>query len=514
MRQLTYDASFNSIIEEPFNKTSDEDILKFVTEFRENIPSNILKFIENVSNSRYFKEEKSGNKYCTKCFSKLDKNNYCKKCKISYYKDKNINQEYLPIWFDFDSETFLDNLRDYEETSYYYVFQTLDNEVLLFKIEEDIYFDNPNTIKPQKTRHLEVKKVFHIFKDYVKELIENNYVSFKKIDKAIKDKKEHIYYNYEIIEQSYFTTLYLENLNELKTTIYKYSNIFEIGNIYNEIGPTFINLVYLPLHIKNFEYLVKKKLYYLAIDRSFLLEYDKDCKNILSNNDNLDFMIKNHMGYEDFMTFKLSKVKDMKFLKSLNFLDDNFEEIINLIKNKFRKIKEYFDSNKIDYAYLIEYFDYLNLAYEFGYDLKDKKILYPNNLMEEHDKLYLARKRIDNKNIDKDIQKLANFLTLNNYEDDKYIIIPAPSLESLIEESHEQQNCVRTYSELYSENETHIYFLREKKNPSKSLVTIEVRNGRIIQARTKFNKLPSEELMNVLNIWEKGLIRIDNDKSE
>ena len=459
MRQLIYDASFNSIIEEPFNKISDEDILKFVTEFRENIPNNILKFIENVSNSRCFKEEKSGNKYCTKCFSKLDENNYCRKCKISYYKDKNINQEYLPVWFDFNDENFLDNLRDYEETSYYYVFQILDTEVLLFKIEEDIYFDNPNTIKPQKTRHLEVKKVYHIFKDYVKELIENNYVSFKKIDKAIKDKKEHIYYNYEIIEQSYFTTLYLENLNELKTTIYKYSNIFEIGDIYNEMGPTFINLVYLPLHIRNFEYLVKKKLYYLAIDRSYLLEYDKDCKNILGNNDNLDFM-----------TFKLSKVKDMKFLKGLNFLDDNFEEIINLIKNKFRKIKEYFDSNKIDYAYLIEYFDYLNLAYEFGYDLKDKKILYPNNLMEEHDKLYLARKRIDNKNIDKDIQKLANFLTLNNYEDDK--------------------------------------------NPSKSLVTIEVRNGRITQARTKFNKLPSEELMNVLNIWGKGLIRIDNDKSE
>ena len=58
MRQLIYDASFNSIIEEPFNKISDEDILKFVTEFRENIPNNILKFIENVSNSRCFKEKK------------------------------------------------------------------------------------------------------------------------------------------------------------------------------------------------------------------------------------------------------------------------------------------------------------------------------------------------------------------------------------------------------------------------------------------------------------------------
>ena len=45
MRQLIYDASFNSIIEEPFNKISDEDILKFVTEFRENIPNNILKFM-------------------------------------------------------------------------------------------------------------------------------------------------------------------------------------------------------------------------------------------------------------------------------------------------------------------------------------------------------------------------------------------------------------------------------------------------------------------------------------
>ena len=144
-------------------------------------------------------------------------------------------------------------------------------------------------------------------------------------------------------------------------------------------------------------------------------------------------------------------------------------------------------------------------------DIKDKKILYPDNLLDAHDKLYTEITILEDPSINKDISKLSSLLELNVYEDDKYIIIPASSIESLLDESTQQQNCVRTYSKRYSNNDVQIYFMRKKEDITKSFVTIEVQNGKIIQARTKFNELPSSDINLVLKKWEKQIIPVVNE---
>jgi len=48
---------------------------------------------------------------------------------------------------------------------------------------------------------------------------------------------------------------------------------------------------------------------------------------------------------------------------------------------------------------------------------------------------------------------------------------------------------------MIAKNESQIYFMRKKTELAKSLVTIEVKENHITQARVKYNKLPSEELM-------------------
>jgi len=104
-----------------------------------------------------------------------------------------------------------------------------------------------------------------------------------------------------------------------------------------------------------------------------------------------------------------------------------------------------------------------------------------------------------------------SILSFNKYEDDEYIIYPATSIQDLVEESRQQKNCVRTYCEAISNNESQIYFMRRKEELDKSFVTIEVNDKKIIQARVKYNELPSKEINEILNKWEQNLIPITNN---
>ena len=81
----------------------------------------------------------------------------------------------------------------------------------------------------------------------------------------------------------------------------------------------------------------------------------------------------------------------------------------------------------------------------------------------------------------------------------------------MIDEGSQQHNCLRTYISSYSDNLCQIYFMRLKKEKTKSFVTIEVRNNRIVQARAKFNDEPSKEITNILKKWEKTLLPIENE---
>ena len=143
-------------------------------------------------------------------------------------------------------------------------------------------------------------------------------------------------------------------------------------------------------------------------------------------------------------------------------------------------------------------------------NLSDKSILFPKNFIEQHDKITSELIISNNPEINNRIESLSNVISLNNYEDDNFVIFPANSVDSLIDESSQQSNCVRTYCDRVSNNECQIYFMRYKSNINKSFVTIEVRNGKVVQARTKFNEEPSIEIMNIIKKWERTLIMVVN----
>ena len=50
---------------------------------------------------------------------------------------------------------------------------------------------------------------------------------------------------------------------------------------------------------------------------------------------------------------------------------------------------------------------------------------------------------------------------------------------------------------------TKILFMRDKKTPESSLLTLEVKNGRLIQYKGSFNRKPNPKEMAAINLYAK-----------
>ena len=85
----------------------------------------------------------------------------------------------------------------------------------------------------------------------------------------------------------------------------------------------------------------------------------------------------------------------------------------------------------------------------------------------------------------------------------EYVFIYPKSTEEIKNEAAQQNNCVASYIERVIDGSCHILFLRKAAEPEKSLVTIEVVNNKIVQARQKFNNPVNEEEQVAIDKWNK-----------
>ena len=128
-------------------------------------------------------------------------------------------------------------------------------------------------------------------------------------------------------------------------------------------------------------------------------------------------------------------------------------------------------------------------------------------MLKKHDE-YMKQVEINKNNqIEKKIKSKYKKLLKNRYEDKKYIIVPAQSIQSLIDESSQQNNCVKTYAERIAKDECDIYFMRSIDTQDRSLVTVEVRNNKVVQKRTKNNCMTTTEQNKFLRSWERQILK-------
>ena len=500
MNTLRFNDKFDELIEEPISywKTLDD------------VSQNVKDFINETSNSIPIYDESNNKYYCPKCIEKITKQNKCPKCSKEFIshdklKVKNIKE-----------------IRNLYDNIYYYVFDINNDSVLLYLLCEYIDYYNKLTYYPYKHSKISIKNVYQILPTKIINVTTNKHTTYKELEEVLikfKDTSDKINDNdFEILDEYEFNTykhqyLYTDNLERLKNTnLYKYSNIWTLKNYLKENYFNLSSITFYPIYYKEFEYLLKLKLFELAISNSPDIKYKGSFKNTFGVEKQYYSFMKNiNINIAQLEALRLYPTTDINIL---NFIKDNLRLVELILKYvNLDKVLEYLSKQDLNINNLNEYGDYIRCCEEMKLNLKDHALLFPKHFTKQHDKITNEIIITKSPKTDKRIKKLAKFLALNNYEDDKYIIFPADSINSLIDESSQQANCVRTYCDMVSHNECQIYFMRNKKNIKKSFITIEVRNGKVVQAKTKFNKEPSIEIMEIIRKWEQTLIPLISEEN-
>lgn len=286
---------------------------------------------------------------------------------------------------------------------------------------------------------------------------------------------------------------YVDN-NTINCKYYDPKQIFDNSDVN---VPTLIN----EINHKNYtiELLTKAKLYNL-IDyfncfnpkQSFERQFGVD-KSYLK------FMQDVNITHSELQALRLVKIKDYALINYLS----KFHRLENLLE--YCKPYDLFKYNLKKENEPI-YLDYLEFCKKLKYNLKDKKILYPKQLHKKHDELLKLMEINKNKKTSSSIERRYKKLQQFIYRNKKYIIFPVKTIDELLNESKEQNNCVKTYAERIAKGQCDIYFMRLLENQDKSLVTVEVRNNKVVQQRTKNNADTTKEQKTFLKTWERKVL--------
>lgn len=156
---------------------------------------------------------------------------------------------------------------------------------------------------------------------------------------------------------------------------------------------------------------------------------------------------------------------------------------------------------------LTDYRDYLCMSEGLELDLKNSFVLFPADLKKAHDKVNDISDKEQALVYDRQIQK--QFEEMNQqYHFVKYgyaVLLPHTAKE-ILEEGQNLHHCVGGYVKQVVKRESTILFVRKAEAQEKSLCTVEIKNGRLVQARCYKNEPPSPAVQRFLNVWEKKIL--------
>ena len=159
---------------------------------------------------------------------------------------------------------------------------------------------------------------------------------------------------------------------------------------------------------------------------------------------------------------------------------------------------------------LSDYSDYLDQCSRLGLDVNRKEAAVPQNLRDLHRQYSeeltrranekKAKKQAERaKKLAKDLPKLKRKYT---YASSGLFIRPAEGPEDLLKEGCAQHNCVYScYTEQYLDRKTDILFVRKQSDPDQSYVTVEFKNGAVIQCRADHNRPAPPDVQEFMQAW-------------
>lgn len=150
-------------------------------------------------------------------------------------------------------------------------------------------------------------------------------------------------------------------------------------------------------------------------------------------------------------------------------------------------------------------FDYANMNQE----MKREYEKYPRYLKTYHDITQKNYKIEEDKIIKDKFENRVKELKDNKFEysNNEYSIILPKSGEDLVNEGQELSHCVASYYKRMASGETSIVFLRRNDNINQSLVTIEIKDNIIVQAKSKGNSNPKEKEAEFIKMYGDYLLK-------
>ena len=220
----------------------------------------------------------------------------------------------------------------------------------------------------------------------------------------------------------------------------------------------------------------------------------------------------------------LGKSDLYKYAQCLQYFDEKHKPWMSNDKRYFIELVEEYNYNPIA---LIRYIDTLmTLEALTGQDkimtevrdyarmmsrISPKYDKYPRNFLTTHKIASRNYTRLQHVFREEDFRKRYREDLKFAYED--FVIIYPESTQDIKDEAVQQNHCVASYIKEVIDGNCHILFLREKEHPTRSLITMEIRGHRVVQARGRFNRDMTEKEKEVVEKYKKRLERImkEND---
>jgi hypothetical protein len=260
------------------------------------------------------------------------------------------------------------------------------------------------------------------------------------------------------------------------------------------------------------EIIMKLKLYNLWDSVTILKQLRKD-KGFIKHLRKYEVEIKCHYPYVSSIinSYKTGKpLRDVelleRFKKELN--DTDFGTLRTMFYPELEKFMKYTKEQNIQPRL---YNDYLQACNYLGLDMTINKNRYPKDFKRWHDirinEMHSKQAELDKAKKAKfyaDFLSVANkYIALENNKKDTYITIIAKSPQELKIEGDTLHHCVGRmgYDKKMLNEQSLIFFVRDKNTPDKPLVTIEysLLTKRILQCYADHNSKPNEQISHYIN---------------
>lgn len=191
-----------------------------------------------------------------------------------------------------------------------------------------------------------------------------------------------------------------------------------------------------------------------------------------------------------------------------------FNQLLNKYGYTTKGLLNYIDYCKTyeaieDMNYLLkELVDYANMMKQ----LSNKFDKYPRHFLTTHKIACRNYNRLKKEYPEELFKRRVNKNMEKTFGD--YTFIYPKCIQDIRDEAVNQNNCVASYIDKVIDGQCDILFLRLKDSPDKSLVTIEVRNNTIVQAKQRFNYKVTSEQQDVIDKWNKWYSNKTNNKNK